>query len=70
MTTSIDVTVNGRHKTLDEAITADKLVHLLGCADQRIAVEINGHIVPRSMLPERQIARGDKIEIVRAVGGG
>ena len=70
MTTSIDVTVNGHQKTLDDDVTAEKLVHLMGCADQRIAVEINGHIVPRSTLGERQIASGDKIEIVRAVGGG
>lgn len=70
MTTNIDVTINGQRKALDDDVTAEKLVNLLGYAGQRIAVEINGRIVPRSTLPERQIAAGDRIEIVRAVGGG
>lgn len=70
MTTSIDVIINGQQKSLDDDVTAERLVHLLSLADQRIAVEINGEIVPRSTYPDRRIAPGDRIEIVRAVGGG
>ncbi|MDH3588862.1 MAG: sulfur carrier protein ThiS [Gammaproteobacteria bacterium] len=70
MTTSIEVTINGQHETLDDDVTAEKLVHSMSLGRQRIAVEINGEIVPRSTFAERRIAPGDRIEIVRAVGGG
>lgn len=36
----------------------------------RIAVEHNGCIVPRSKWPEVMIRDGDKLEIVQFVGGG
>ena len=42
----------------------------LGLTGKRIAVERNGEIVPRSHYAETQLARGDRLEIVGAVGGG
>ena len=36
----------------------------------RHAVEVNGDIVPRSMHATRQLAGGDRVEIVQAIGGG
>ena len=66
----IAVTINGEQQTLDSDVTAERLVHLLSLAGQRVAIEINGEIVPRSTFPDRRIATGDRIEIVRAVGGG
>ncbi|HMA30430.1 MAG TPA: sulfur carrier protein ThiS [Casimicrobiaceae bacterium] len=46
------------------------LVAVLGLAGKRIAVEKNGEIVPRSRYAATPIARGDRLEIVGAVGGG
>ncbi len=37
---------------------------------KRIALERNGEILPRSQFNQQQIAHGDKLEIVVAVGGG
>ncbi len=37
---------------------------------KRIAVERNGEIVPRSHHTDTPLAMGDRIEVVRAVGGG
>lgn len=70
MTASIDITLNGERQSLDDGYTAQRLVDLLTLSEQRIAIEINGEIVPRSTFAERRIAAGDRIEIVRAVGGG
>ena len=70
MTTGIEVTINGQLETLDDNVTAEGLVHSMSLRRQRIAIEINGEIVPRSTFAERRIAPGDRIEIVRAVGGG
>ena len=36
----------------------------------RIAVERNGDIVPRSVWREVHLAEGDRLEIVHFVGGG
>jgi sulfur carrier protein len=47
-----------------------QVVERLGLTGKRIAVEQNGEIVPRSELPARSIANGDRLEIVVAVGGG
>ena len=66
----IDVTVNGARRELDAGSSAAELVALLQLGAERIAIEINGQIVPRSQYPERRINAGDRIEIVRAVGGG
>ena len=41
-----------------------------GYDPQRVAVERNGEIVPRSRYGETVLQNGDRIEIVRFVGGG
>jgi sulfur carrier protein len=42
----------------------------LGYTGKRIALERNGEIVPRSFFATQQLADGDKLEVVVAVGGG
>ena len=37
---------------------------------KRIAIERNGEIVPRSRYRELELADGDRLEVVVAVGGG
>lgn len=37
---------------------------------KRLAVEINEDIVPRSQHPKFVLNDGDRIEVVRAIGGG
>ena len=46
------------------------LIGLLELVDQRIAVEVNSELVPRSTFEQYQLQPDDKIEIVRAIGGG
>ena len=53
-----------------ETGTIADLVAVLGLAGKRIAIEKNGEIVPRSRYAVTPIARGDRLEIVGAVGGG
>jgi sulfur carrier protein len=66
----LSVTVNGTVRQLSEPMTVAKLLEQTGLAGKRIAVELNGEIVPRSRLSEVQLTDGDKLEIVVAVGGG
>jgi sulfur carrier protein len=51
-------------------LTVARLVEQMGYAGKRIAVELNGEIVPKSRHAETPLASGDRLEIVVAVGGG
>ena len=47
-----------------------ELVERLELTGRRLAVELNLEIVPRSQYAETQLADGDRVEIVHAIGGG
>ena len=63
------ITLNGETRRTDAATVAD-LVRELGLAPEKVAVEQNGEIAPRSQLGETPLADGDVLEIVHFVGGG
>jgi len=65
----MNLTLNGVATDVDASTIAD-LVASLGLRDKRIAVEKNGEIVPRSLYASTPLVRGDRLEIVGAVGGG
>jgi len=67
---AMQVQVNGKPTELDEGTTVAELVHAMGLAARRIAVELNGEILPRSRHAIQRIAPGDVLEIVHAIGGG
>jgi thiazole synthase len=63
------ITLNGApHRT--GADTIADLVRELELLPEKVAVEHNGAIVPRSTLGEAALADGDTLEIVHFVGGG
>jgi len=66
----MQVTVNGEATELPEALTLAELVERVGLGDKRVALERNEAIVPRSEYASTALAEGDRIEIVRAIGGG
>jgi len=66
---SKSITLNGApHRTA--ALTIADLVRELELAPEKVAVERNGAIVPRSTLADAPLAEGDTLEIVHFVGGG
>ena len=66
----ITVRVNGETRQYNQAITIASLIEELDLTGKRIALERNGEIVPRSLFAAQQLAEGDKLEVVVAVGGG
>ena len=64
------VTVNGSTTDIGDARTLADVVALMGLAAKKIAVEMNGEIVPRSRYAATTVSAGDRLEIVGAVGGG
>jgi sulfur carrier protein len=66
----ISISINGTARQLADSTSVAALVEEMGLAGKRIALERNGEIVPRSSFPSQQLADGDKLEVVIAVGGG
>lgn len=66
----MQIQLNGEAKTLPGPHTVAQLLDELGFNGRRLAVEVNGEIVPRSAYPSHALAPGDRVEIVRAIGGG
>jgi sulfur carrier protein len=66
----ITVSINGEPRQLSANTTVAALIEEMGLSGKRIALERNGEIVPRSTFVTQQLAAGDKLEIVVAVGGG
>jgi len=62
--------VNGADRRFARPLTLRKLVGELGLEGKRVAIERNGEIVPRSRYGEVELADGDRLEVVVAVGGG
>lgn len=69
MSDTTSIVLNGERRTTS-ASTIAALVHDLGFVPEKVAVEHNGEIAPRSQLGEIALADGDSLEIVHFVGGG
>ena len=61
---------NGENRSLPEGATVADLLQAEQLATRRVAVELNGEIVPRSIHGTRVLASGDVVEVVHALGGG
>jgi thiazole synthase len=66
----LGIRVNGEHRRVPGGITLVEVLNELGLDPQRVAVERNLEIVPRSALGEVRVEDGDSYEIVHFVGGG
>ena len=65
------ITINGKHRDFElGSMTVASLVITLALEGKRLAIELNGEIVPRSQFSEVLLKDGDQLEIVGAVGGG
>ncbi len=62
--------LNGRREALPAGLTIKTLIENLGYIGERIALEINGDVLPYTAAKDRTISHEDKIEIVCFVGGG
>jgi thiazole synthase len=66
----LSLTVNGEPRRAPGGSTIADLVASLELNPQKVAVERNGEIVPRSTLGQVELGDGDVLEIVHFVGGG
>lgn len=70
MSAELSLTVNGEPRRIAAGATIADLVRSLELNPQKVAVEHNGEIAPRSTLGHVVLGDGDVLEIVHFVGGG
>ncbi len=66
----MDIRLNGDALALPAPCTLAELLATQGLAGRRVAVEVNGEIIPRGRHADHPLAEGDVVEIVHALGGG
>ena len=64
------VTINGERREIPDGLNVIALIEHLGMMENRVAIERNRDILPRSRWRETQVSAGDSFEIVQFVGGG
>ena len=70
---ALTVILNGQPRVfegLSASSHVDGLISELGLKGDRVAIELNGEIVPRAGWSEAQLNEGDRVEVVHFVGGG
>ncbi|PVX30237.1 sulfur carrier protein ThiS [Sphingomonas pokkalii] len=67
---TVSIRVNGEHKRITAGLTLAQLAEELGLVPEKVAVERNLEVVPRSTLGQVIVEDGDELEIVHFVGGG
>jgi thiamine biosynthesis protein ThiS len=70
MTAGIQIVVNGESREVPAGIGVPGLLSHLGLPGDRVAIERNLEILPRSQWPATTVQPGDRYEIVHLVGGG
>jgi len=66
----MNIHLNGELRQVQPNLLLIELLAAEGLAERRVAVEVNGEIVPRSQHAAHPLQDGDVVEIVHALGGG
>lgn len=64
------IVLNGEAYQVAQEHTLLDLIHALDLSGQAIAVAVNRQIVPRAQWPNQVLQAQDKVDVVRAIGGG
>ena len=67
----MEILLNGEPRHFDShRLSIVALLEAEGLGPRRVAVEVNGEIVPRGRHADHELQPGDRVEIVHALGGG
>jgi sulfur carrier protein len=70
MSSGIQIVVNGETREVPQGLVVPGLLTHLGFPADRVAIERNLEILPRSEWTRTSVQPGDRYEIVQLVGGG
>jgi sulfur carrier protein len=66
----IHVVVNGEQRELEDEMCLVEFVTAFGLDGRRIAIAHNGVVLYREDWPNITLREGDRLEVVRMIGGG
>jgi sulfur carrier protein len=66
----IDIELNGAPHRVPPQHTLHDLIEALALTNQALALAVNRQVVPRQKWPQYRLQPRDKVDIVRAIGGG
>jgi len=66
----IDILLNGAPHRVPSQHTLLDLIDALALSGQALALAVNRSVVPRQLWPQHVLQAQDKVDIVRAIGGG
>ena len=66
----MEIELNGTPHPIAENLNVQDLVASLDLTNKSLAVAINREVVPRSKWAERLLQPSDRVDIVKAIGGG
>lgn len=66
----VTITLNGKRHEAGDLMTIAKLVESLAIPISGVAIAVNDEIIPRDRYVSHVIREGDRLEVIRAIGGG
>jgi sulfur carrier protein len=66
----LDIFLNGEPHLVPDRHTLRALIADLDLEHQALALAVNREVVPRQRWDERLLQANDKVDVVRAIGGG
>ncbi len=66
----MEIELNGAPHAIGENQNVQDLIASLDLANKSLAVAINREVVPRHKWAERMLQPADRVDIVKAIGGG
>ena len=64
------IQLNGKKITINQKISLFDLLKKYKLEKKKVAIELNGVIIPSYLFKKKKIYNNDKIEIVKFIGGG
>ena len=64
------IQLNGDSYKINDGTNLSELLNKLKIQKNKVAIEVNGEIVEKNKYPNLILNKGDKVEIVKFIGGG
>jgi sulfur carrier protein len=66
----IVIELNGESRSVEKDHSVQDLVSALALTNHALAIAVNREVVPRAQWTNYRFSNGDKVDVVRAIGGG
>jgi sulfur carrier protein len=67
---TIQIELNGEAYSIAKGHNLQNLIDTLQLTGQALAIAVNRQVISRQKWSERALEPGDRVEVVRAIGGG